>query len=154
MNQLTNVIDWMALLKIVIAGLVSGGVGLAVINWIRHRPEDAAKAKKTQAEADEIEAKRAILKTERDEKIFDLQEKLVVRLSQECEATKKELDTTIQDLQQVRANLIEANKRCKEMEDALRRERENNKQCFGEIEQLKIELEKLKREDKRSRGPN
>jgi hypothetical protein len=40
------------------------------------------------------------------------------------------------------------------MEDALRRERENNKQCFGEIEQLKIELEKLKREDKRSRGPN
>lgn len=154
MNNIVNVIDWMALLKIAIAGVVSGGIGLAIINWIRHRPEDAAKAKKTQAEADEIEAKRAILKTERDEKIFAISTQLVERLSLECEITKKELDTTIQELQQVRAALITANDRCKEMEDALRRERDNNKLCASEIEQLRVELEKLKREDRRARGPN
>lgn len=146
-----NIFD---LLKIILGCTGIFLVIQSLINWRRHRPEDAAKAKKTQAEADEIDAKRAILKTERDEKIFAIQEKLVERLSQECETTKNELDSTIQELQVVRAALLKANNRCKEMEDALRRERENNKQCFGEIEQLKIELEKLKREDKRSRGPN
>lgn len=149
MNQIANVIDWMALLKIIVAGVISGGLGLGLINWIRHRPEDAAKAKKTQAEADEIEAKRSMLKTERDEKIFAIQEKLVERLSQECESTRKDLDDTIQELQQVRANLIQANQRCKEMEDSLRREKENNKNCMGEIEQLRVELERLKRENNR-----
>lgn len=143
MNKLLDItIDWNSLLKIVLVTLGSGGIGWALIAWRRHRPEDAAKAKKTLAEA-------ALINLQRDERVFEISTKLVEKLSEECEVTKKELDLTLRQLHEVRKDLDKANKRCMDLEDSLYREKESNKLCAIEIEQLKIELEKIRREDRR-----
>jgi hypothetical protein len=79
MKEIASGIDWYALLRIVLATVGSGGIGALVILWARHRKEDAAKAKKTDAEAEEIEAKSNLIRLERDERIFDISTKLVER---------------------------------------------------------------------------
>ena len=143
------VVDWNALLKIISASACSALVFVALINWRRHSKEDAAKAKKTEAEAKEIEEKRSMIRLERDERIFEISTKLAEKLSEECELTKRELDLTLKELNEVRQALAKANQKCSELQTSLERERENNKICSAEVEQLKIELERLKREDRR-----
>lgn len=155
--------DWSALWDIAKATIASAGLYLIVlglINWRRHKPEDAAKARKTLAEekkalaeAEEIEERAAALKLQRDEKIFDIQAKLADKLYQDNEQTKKKLDETIEELHAVREDLQKANRRCGELEEMLLKERENNKICATEVEQLKVQLEILKRDNDRNKGP-
>jgi acyl-homoserine lactone acylase PvdQ len=153
MNKLLEInIDWAALLKIGLATLGSGGIGALIILWARHRKEDSAKARKTMAEAEEIEERSAMIKLQRDERIFEISTKLVEKLSQENETTRKELDSAINELHQVRNDLNKANKRCADLELSLEREKENNRICAAEMEQLMVELERLKRES--NRRPN
>lgn len=150
MKKLLDInIDWNSLLRIVSVTIGSGGIAGLLILWVRHKKEDSAKAKKTLAEAEEIEGRSALIRLERDERVFEISTKLVEKLSEECEVTKKELDFTLKQLHEVRLDLDKANKRCKELEDSLYRERESNKLCATEIEQLRIELEKIRREDRR-----
>lgn len=143
MNKLMDInIDWNSLLKIVLVTVGSGGLGWALIAWRRHKPEDAAKAKKTLAEA-------RLIQLQGDERVFEISTKLVEKLDQENEATKKELDLTQKQLNEVRQDLDKAKKRCMDLEDALNREKESNRLCAIEIEQLRVKLEKIERENRR-----
>lgn len=152
--------DWSALLKILVSAVCSSGVVIALIMWRRHRKQDAAKADKDLAEAEKVRQEAAMLKLERDERIFEVSIKLVDKLSKECEATKQELELTQDELFKIRETLVnmkaalhDSNKRCMELEESLNREREKNRACQIEIEQLRIELEKYRREESR-RGPS
>jgi uncharacterized coiled-coil protein SlyX len=128
--------------KVLTAAIFSVGVFLAIISWIRHSKEDAAKAKKTEAEAEEIKEKWAMLKTQRDEIIFERQEKLIERLNTECEATRKELDEALDKLRDVTT-------KCSHLEKDLIAAQERNRTQASEIEQLQIEVNRLRRENNR-----
>ena len=132
----------MDLVKIITVSLATGGIGLAIINWIRHKPEDAAKARKDNAEADEVYGKWALLKTQRDEIIFERQEKLIERLNKECEGTRKELDEALKELREVKT-------RCNNLEKDLIASQERNRTQAAEIEQMQIELNRFRRENNR-----
>jgi chromosome segregation ATPase len=146
-------IDWLALLKYVGSFLMAGGIFKAITDAIRHRKEDAAKAiltaaeaEKVNAEAEKVNAESTLLHVQSGERIFDTSMKMVDWLSKENDRTKKELDSAWGLIHELRSALEKMTQKATELEESLLRERESNRTCRVEIEQLRVELARYKRD--------
>jgi predicted RNase H-like nuclease (RuvC/YqgF family) len=130
--------NWVALLKIIGSGVIGAGLWAIVreiIRWVRHRPEDLAKAEKMKAEAKEI-----TLRGKLD--VFERQDLIIKHLDEECEQTKKQLEEAQKIIIGLRTQLAS-------LEALLNKEQENNRTCTSEVEQLRIEVSRLKRDGRR-----
>jgi hypothetical protein len=159
-------IAWYQVLGLVFSGGV-GGVVLYILGWIRYRKKDKSEIELAEGEfsikeatADKIKAEANQLTKQTEISVADAALKITERLSIQLEAKDKELDSTQEELNNVRSELFEmqrksaeVNQRCEKLQRDLDHEKDKNRELIGEVEQLRLQLEKIKRSQSGNRGP-
>lgn len=115
-----------------------------VLKWIRFRSNDSAVVNMKNAETEKVKAEAAEIKAKADVTIVDSAFKLIQRLSDECDMTKKQLEKTQTDLDSAQDSLRNAIQKIEEVQSELNKEREKNKAMAERINTLTEEINKLK----------
>lgn len=138
------VVEWSQVLSS--AGIVSflGTITLFLLKWKRFKPNDVAQVNMKNAETEKVKAEAAEIKAKADVTIVDSAFKLIQRLSDECDMTKKQLEKTQDDLDSALESLRNATQKLNEVQNELNNEREKNKVMSERIVTLTEELSKLK----------
>jgi septal ring factor EnvC (AmiA/AmiB activator) len=151
-------IQWYQVLTLVGSGGIAG-ILLGILAWIRFRKKDQADIVVTEGEAQVKEATAMKIMADADSvtkqtqiNVADAALKIAETLRTQLEVKGKELDETQEDLNTVRKELfemqkksIEVTQRCEKLQSDLDRERDKNRELLTEVEQLKVQLEMIRR---------
>lgn len=128
-----------------VTGLI-GSIILFLLKWKRFNKKDNASVNRENAETEKVKAEAAEIKAKADVTIVDSAFKLIQRLSDECDMTKRQLEKTQIDLDSAIESLRAATSKLNEVQTELNHEREKNKKMAIEIETLTSQINSMKNE--------
>ncbi len=126
------------------SGIGLGGLILFLLKWKRYKNKDVSAVNKEDAETEKIKAEAYEVKAKADVTIVDSAFKLIQRLSDECDMTKKQLDKTQNDLNYAQQSLRDATNKLNEVQVELENEKRKNILMSEEIVKLRAEIDKYK----------
>ncbi len=115
---------------------------IALIDLYRHRKEDLAKARKMNAEAD-------LLQIEKKSEEFKLSTEILQSLNRENENSRNQLEAAHNEIYKLRGLLAETTSKLNQLEKELQKAEEKNRECAIKIEELEVELSRLRRDGHR-----
>lgn len=160
MNGIPNLLEvqWYQVLAIMLPTGI-GGIILGILAWIRFAPKDKADVRSTEgdvevksATAEKIKAEANQLTKQTEINVADAALKIADSVRVQLIEKEKELEKTqdeLNDLRKVQFELnqknLEINNRCEKLQKDLDKEKELNRDLITEVEQLKLQLEQLRR---------
>jgi outer membrane murein-binding lipoprotein Lpp len=141
------------------SGLGLGAIVLFILRWIRFKSKDNADVNRINAESGKINAESDRLRAEANEikskaevSVADAALKLAERLGEQVNDTRMELEETSKKLHETETELYACRRIISINEETIKtiraeldRERIANRELQAEIEQLKLEIQKIKK---------
>lgn len=129
--------------------MLFGAAGLTTLvlfglKWIRFRRTDSADINIKQATADKVKAEAEEIRSKADVNVADAALKLAERLTVECNKTREQLDKTEKDLDLAQNSLRDATIKMSEAQHDLKNERQKNIFMKYQIDELNLEIQRLK----------
>lgn len=141
-------IQWEQIWKAIGATGLVGTLILFLVKWLtRYRPKDISDNNKTDAETQKIRAEAAEIKAKADVTIVEYSLKMIQKLGDENEVTKKQLEKSQQDLSDALNSLRDAQIKMSEIQHELNNERQKNILMNEQIKELLEELNKLRKHE-------
>lgn len=118
---------------------------LFLLNWKRFAPLDTQDVNIKSATVEKIKAETEETKSKAEVSVADAALRWAERLTMECNKTKEQLDKAEKDLDIALDSLRDTTIKMSEVQHDLKNERQQNTLMKYQIEQLKLEIEKLKK---------